>query len=184
MVSASQQPPAAADAASATPLTSAAGSPATFAVDAMLGRLARWLRVLGHDAAYGPHLRGRTLLRLARAERRWVLTRDTRLRREAPLPPLVFVTSDHLREQLRQVAAAVPLDGRDFLRRCVACNRLVEPVAPDAVRERVPPYVLATQRAFHVCPGCRRVYWSATHRTRIRAELEALGLGDLVEQDR
>jgi uncharacterized protein with PIN domain len=156
------------------------GAPTRFAVDVMLGRLARWLRVLGHDAAYGPHLRGRTLLRLARAEDRWVLTRDTRLRRETPLPRLVFLTSDHLREQLHEVAAAVPLDGRGFLSRCLACNRLVEPVPAEQVRERVPPYVFATQTAFHVCPGCRRVYWSATHRPRILAEAAALGLGHLL----
>ena len=40
-------------------------SGAAFAVDKMLGRLARWLRILGHDVAYGPHLRGRTLERCA-----------------------------------------------------------------------------------------------------------------------
>ncbi|MCW5892343.1 MAG: Mut7-C RNAse domain-containing protein [bacterium] len=160
------------------------GPPATFAVDRMLGRLARWLRVLGHDVAYGPHLRGRSLLRLARAEHRWVLTRDTRLRRETPLPPLVFIASDHLREQLQQVAAAVSLDGRDFLRRCLLCNRLVEPIARDQARARVPDYVWQTQATFHACPRCGRLYWSATHRTRMRAELEALGLGGLVEQDR
>lgn len=160
-----------------------AAEPATFAADRMLGRLARWLRVLGHDVAYGPHLRGRTLLQRARADRRWVLTRDTRLRRETPLPPLVFLTSDQLGEQLRQVAEAVPLDGRDFLRRCLACNRLVEPVARDAVRARVPSYVWETQAAFHACPGCGRLYWAGTHRGRIRQELRDLGLGHLVEQD-
>src|SRR2546425_807893 len=77
-----------------------------FAVDWMLGRLARWLRILGHDVAYGRHLRDRTLVDSARREERLLLTRDTRLLRDPHLPRHLFVESDHFREQLRQVAAA------------------------------------------------------------------------------
>ena len=102
-----------------------AGTLAAFAVDKMLGRLARWLRILGHDVAYGPHLSGRTLVDCARRERRLLLTRDTRLLRDPDLPPHIFVASDHFREQLRQVADAVPLGGA-FLHRCLDCNRALE----------------------------------------------------------
>jgi uncharacterized protein with PIN domain len=153
---------------------------AAFAVDKMLGRLARWLRILGHDVAYGPHLSGRTLLRRARRERRLLLTRDTRLLRDPELPPHLFIASDHFREQLRQVAAAVPL-GAGFLRRCLDCNRPLEAVAREAVAARVPPYVLATQDHFERCSRCRRIYWPATHRTHMLDELAALGLAVAAE---
>jgi hypothetical protein len=147
-----------------------------FAVDFMLGRLARWLRALGHDVAWGPHLRGRTLERCARREHRLLLTRDTRLVRRRELPPHLFITSDRFREQLRQVAAAVPLGGGALLSRCLDCNRPLSTVSPDAVRDRVPAYVLATQRHFLECPGCHRTFWGATHRANMLAELAALGL--------
>jgi len=147
-----------------------------FAVDKMLGRLARWLRILGHDVAYGPHLSGRALAACARRDGRLLLTRDTRLVRDPDVPPHVFVTSDHFREQLAQVAAAVSL-GAAFLGRCLDCNRPLERAAKAAVRDRVPPYVFATQEVFHRCPRCGRLYWAATHRTRMLAELDALGLG-------
>jgi hypothetical protein len=160
-----------------------AGAPAAFAVDKMLGRLARWLRILGHDVAYGPHLSGRTLVQCARREGRWLLTRDTRLLRDPQLPPHVFVQSDHVREQLRQVAATVPL-GAGFLVRCLDCNRPLEARTRDEVAGRVPPYVHATQDRFLACPGCGRLYWPATHRTHMRAELDALGLGDVAEEPR
>src|SRR5947209_19064973 len=78
-----------------------------FAVDWMLGRLARWLRILGHDVVYGRHLRDRTLVDCARRERRLILTRDTRLLRHGDLPPHHFITSDQFRHQLRPVSAAV-----------------------------------------------------------------------------
>jgi uncharacterized protein len=148
---------------------------AGFAVDKMLGRLARWLRILGHDVAYGPHLSGRTLVDRARREHRLLLTRDTRLLRDPQLPPHLFITSDHFRDQLRQVAASVPL-GAGFLGRCLDCNRPLEPVAREAVAATVPPYVLATQERFERCAGCGRVYWPATHRAHMLDELAALGL--------
>ena len=148
---------------------------AAFAVDKMLGRLARWLRILGHDVAYGSHLSGRTLVARARRERRLLLTRDTRLLRDPELPPHLFITSDRFREQLRQVASAVPLGGA-FLGRCLDCNRMLEDVARADAAPHVPPYVLATQDRFRRCPGCGRTYWAATHREHMLGELEALGL--------
>lgn len=150
--------------------------PVAFAVDRMLGRLARWLRILGHDVAYGPQLCGRALAACARREGRILVTRDTRLVRERNLPPHVFVTADRFREQLAEVARVVPLGGA-FLGRCLECNRVLEAVAKTEVRDRVPPYVFATQDTFHRCPRCGRIYWPATHRARMAAELEALGLG-------
>src|SRR5438552_13000462 len=110
----------------------------------MLGRLARWLRILGCDVAYGSHLAGRTLVDCARREGRMLLTRDTRLVRRRDLPPYVFVRSDRFRDQLREVAAAVPLDGTDFLRRCLDCNVLLEEVRRETARDRVPPFVCET----------------------------------------
>ena len=155
--------------------TEAADGP-RFAVDRMLGRLARWLRILGHDVAYGPHLGGRTLLDCARRERRLLLTRDTRLVRGHDLPPHLFLTSDHFREQLRQVAAAVPLGGPGVLSRCLDCNRVLEQVPRERARDRVPAFVWQTSERFLSCSGCGRLYWPATHRAHVLRELAALGL--------
>ncbi len=148
-----------------------------FAVDKMLGRLARWLRVIGQDVVYGPELSGLVLLRTARRDGRTVLTRDTRLLRRRELPPHLFIASDHFREQLRQVVAAFGLDaGARLLTRCLDCNVELEGIERSCVRARVPPYVWATQERFHMCPRCRRVFWSATHLDRMRHELDRLGL--------
>jgi uncharacterized protein with PIN domain len=152
-------------------------TPVAFAVDTMLGRLARWLRILGHDAAYGPHLHGAGLADLARRERRVIVTRDTRLVRDPNLPPHVFVTSDRFREQLREVAAAVPLPAAEPFSRCLGCNVPLATIDRESVRERVPAYVFATQQRFWTCPRCRHVYWPATHHARMRDELAELGLG-------
>jgi uncharacterized protein with PIN domain len=152
-----------------------------FAVDWMLGRLARWLRVLGHDVAWGPHLRRRTLVLCARREGRLLVTRDTRLLRDPTLPPHLFVRSDRFRDQLRELAAAVPLLGGDAdapepFSRCLDCNRVLDELPREAARAVVPPYVFATSPRFRRCAGCGRVYWPATHHVHMQRELEALGL--------
>jgi uncharacterized protein len=150
--------------------------PARFAVDRMLGRLARWLRILGHDVVYGSHLAGRTLVDCARREHRILVTRDTRLVRQRDLPSHLFITSDHFRDQLREVAACVHVGGPGFLHRCLDCNVILADVSREVARERVPAFVWQTAEHFLACPHCHRLYWPATHGTHMRDELAALGI--------
>jgi uncharacterized protein with PIN domain len=143
----------------------------------MLGRLARWLRVVGQDAAYGPHLSGAALVGLARREGRTILTRDTRLVRRRDLPPHLFIESEHFREQLRQVIGTFGLEvGPGVFTRCLDCNQPLREVDRARVHLRVPPFVWATQDRFVTCPRCRRLFWPATHLARMRDELAHLGL--------
>jgi uncharacterized protein len=147
-----------------------------FAADRMLGRLVKWLRVIGEDVIYGPHLTGYGLIRAGRAEGRLILTRDRRLKQKQP-PPFIFIESDHYREQLRQVIQECGLKPGDGLfTRCVACNTVLQPRAKETVEKIVPPYVFSTQEKFSWCPACQRVYWPATHLEKMLHELQTLGL--------
>jgi uncharacterized protein with PIN domain len=143
-----------------------------FAADRMLGRLARWLRLLGADVAWRPDFGGHELLRLARSEGRVMLTRDSRLRTARDV---LFIESNFFREQLRQVLTAYPFDfhARTFSR-CSRCNSPLRAVPRSVVAHRVPPFVYASQERFSWCPTCGRVYWDATHLRRIRDEVERL----------
>lgn len=148
-----------------------------FLADRTLGRLAKWLRILGYDTAYLPQLTPDGLVREGRRQGRIILTRNTRLLRRTDVPPLVFVQSDHFREQLKQVVESCHLDpAQQLLTRCILCNEILVEVAKDVVRDRVPAYVWETQSTFCRCPRCRRVYWGATHRDHVLEELRRLGL--------
>ena len=148
-----------------------------FAVDRMLGRLARWLRVLGFDAAYRNELPGNRLLTLAAREERIVLTRDARLRDPRGHARVIRITSERFREQLQELDRVLPLGGFETRTpRCVECNEAMVPVPAVDVPESVPEYVRATQTDFRRCPRCRRMFWPATHRTRMEAEIAALQL--------
>lgn len=142
-----------------------------FVADAMLGRLARWLRALGFDTLYCRDAPDRRLLAVALADRRRLLTRDAALARRAREAGLL-VRAETLDAQIQEVAAACGLAGRRALSRCLECNGLLAVTAPEAVRDRVPPYTFATRREFWTCSGCRRVFWAGTHVTGIRRRLE------------
>ena len=148
-----------------------------FVADRMLGKLARWLRVIGQDVTYGPHLSGYGLIREARREGRLILTRDRSLVRKNP-PDYLMIESDQFREQLKQVVSACGLEPfKEAFTRCTECNSPLEAVAKGGVEGKVPPYVFSTQQKFSLCPACRRVYWPATHQQKMLEQLKALGFG-------
>ena len=143
-----------------------------FAADRMLGRLVKWLRVLGCDVIYGPHLTGYGLIRAARAEERMILTRDRRLKQKQP-PAFIMIASDDYREQLRQVVRECRLEvGAASFTRCLKCNSLLQARAKEAVAKLVPPYVFSTEERFSWCSRCQRIYWPGTHQQKM---FEALG---------
>jgi hypothetical protein len=148
-----------------------------FLADRMVGKLARWLRLLGYDTAYWPQLSPEGVIREARRQGRIILTRDSRILRRKDAPPLVFLEEDRFREQLRQVVGELRLDpvGR-LLTRCSECNVQLQPLTKAEARDRVPEYVWQTQEEFRHCPACHRIYWGATHKERIMDELRRLGL--------
>jgi uncharacterized protein with PIN domain len=139
----------------------------SFAADRMLGRLAKWLRILGYDVISGEHLSGGVLIRAARANGRLILTRDRSLRRKQP-PPFLFIESNDYVEQLRQVLREYDLSPGDRLfTRCLICNSQLQPRSKQAVEKLVPPYVFASQERFSWCGCCQKIYWPATHYQRM-----------------
>ena len=136
--------------------------PQRLLADAMLGRLARWLRLMGYDTAYDNVSEDRELARRSRAEGRVLLTRDHELAGRSGLRSLL-IESEVLEEQIEQVQAALGPPPLPTLSRCSVCNEpLIEATAEQAAR-LVPPFVSRTQSQFRRCPRCERVYWPGSH---------------------
>jgi uncharacterized protein len=157
--------------------------PPAFVVDAMLGRLARWLRILGHDTLYDPWADDRSIARTSARENRVVLTRDHGLLARRLVRRGLLVKSDELGAQLRQVLDAfhIPPDPRRLFARCTACNGAVEPAPRDEIEGRVPPFVFRHHERFLRCPDCGRIYWGGTHRDLALRRLERL-LGNSLDE--
>ncbi len=151
--------------------------PPTFAVDAMLGGLARWLRIVGYDTVYGPRIEDEALVRRAADEGRWLLTRDARLPREWSVEGYLLVEADEPLEQLREVLNRLELRPREdrAFTRCPRCNALLDTAGAAEVEDEVPRRVLAAKAEFRRCPGCGQVYWEGSHVRRIRERI-----GDLL----
>nr|WP_290666754.1 Mut7-C RNAse domain-containing protein [Ardenticatena sp.] len=144
-----------------------------FAADAMLGRLATWLRLLGYDTFYQRDIEDSTLAALARREGRILLTRDLQLTKRRHLHSLL-IESDDVWEQLRQVVNTYHLRRRPQQARCPRCNTPLRPLDHAATRERVPEYVWRTCHTFRECPTCGRVFWRGTHVHDMEARLAML----------
>lgn len=146
--------------------------------DAMLGGLARWLRVLGLDTAHDPSLDDPELVERAVEEGRVILTRDRRLVLRKRARNHLLVRSEVVDEQVAQVLADLAVDPApdDLFSRCLRCNARLRDLPAEEAARAVPPYVARTQNRFRRCPSCGRIYWRATHAERMRRRLRKMGV--------
>jgi uncharacterized protein with PIN domain len=154
----------------------------TFMADCMLGRLARWLRICGFDTVYSRRMNDPDLMQVSQHEKRLILTRDRDLFRLCRKKNLraIFILDDALEEQLKQVFRELDIQSPPALaHRCLDCNEILQRVEREKIEDRVPAYVLDTEREFHMCPKCRKVFWPGTHWLRMRERVKQL-FGDKV----
>ena len=145
-----------------------------FLVDAMLGTLARWLRILGYDAEYAGDAPDREIVRRSRAEGRIILTRDRELAFHRKGVRTIFIQSEDLGAQWRQLRDDLGLSYDVTGSRCPECNVPLEPLSREEAKPLVPPYVYETQKEFKRCPRCGRVYWRATHWEKMNSHLRKI----------
>lgn len=138
-----------------------------FMADAMLGRLARWLRILGYDTAYEKVITDDVLIERVLRENLWLLTRDGYLAQRKVLRGRhSLIVSDDLEGQLRQLHQDLKIDldvnhQRGY--RCADCNIALMSISHDEAAPLVPPFVAQQYREFLQCPQCHRVFWPGTH---------------------
>jgi uncharacterized protein with PIN domain len=147
-----------------------------FVADCMLGRLAKWLRILGFDVVYLSKAEDSELAAIARREDRVLLTRDTGLiERTAKRPNRLFVRSEDWEDQVVQVLDAYDLWNEVRANtRCLACNLPLKTISRERARNLVTPYVGEHASSFALCPGCNRVFWQGTHYGDMERRIERL----------
>jgi uncharacterized protein with PIN domain len=145
-----------------------------FIAEMTLGKLSKWLRILGFDTVYATYVTGEKFIDTLRG--RILLTRTKRIRNMKIAKERIFITSNHPFEQLREVVLALGIAKEDIrpFSRCIQCNASIRLVEKHAVRGKVPDYIWETRDAFHTCNHCRRIYWSGSHIQRSRDIIKRL----------
>jgi len=143
-----------------------------FIADVMVGKLARWLRILGYDVLYSNTFDDDEIVIEAESTGRIILTRDTGLYRRRTRAQCVLIESDDYKKQVRQVTLRFDLKDFNFLSRCLECNVLLEPIDKEGAFEKVPPFVYLTHDRFASCPSCNRVYWHGSHAEEMLRQFE------------
>jgi uncharacterized protein with PIN domain len=146
-----------------------------FFTDRMLGKLAKWLRVLGYDVVYLRQAADEEIVERLR-EGRIFLTRGRRAGSWQQLGKVFVVNANEPKKQLREVVQGLRLAMIDaeLFSRCLSCNCLLDTVNRDEVRAEVPDYIYQTQSQFHRCCDCGKVYWSGSHSEKMRQQLEEI----------
>jgi len=146
-----------------------------FVLDVHLGKLAAYLRMLGFDARYQSCFSDEDLARISAEERRILLTRDRELLKRGQVTHGYWLRQTDSRRQTAEILNRFDLASaiQPFMR-CMACNGLLEDIAKDQVRERIPPLAAELHDEFRQCRGCGRVYWKGSHYRRMVTWIQQL----------
>lgn len=152
-----------------------------FMVDHNVGKLVKWLRMLGYDTEFFTGDDDWQMVVSALREDRIILTRDTGIMKlgvvDSGKVKAVLIINDNPGEQIRQVNESLDLDFNTRLfTRCMECNTLLVKRTMDEVQNRVPPYVFKTQEEYMECPACNRIYWKGTHWQAMIEKLQKLAV--------
>jgi len=140
-----------------------------FITDANLGKLVKWLRILGYDTTFYTGNADRNFLRKGEKEGRVVLTRKRDMARREFSGQLLVIQNDHVQQQLREVMDKLSLNPQPerLFSICLKCNEELEEVPKKEIAGMVPPYIFETCSQFQKCPRCRHIFWPGTHRDNV-----------------
>jgi uncharacterized protein with PIN domain len=139
-----------------------------FITDNNVGKLARWLRLIGYDTVLLKQKDDAQMIKIALGENRVILTKDAEFMKRRVVKDgtlkTVHIEQDDPDVQVQELVRTLRLD-YDFkpFSRCLECNRALAARDKEAVRGLIPARVLETQTQFTQCPACRRIYWPGTH---------------------
>jgi uncharacterized protein with PIN domain len=137
-----------------------------FATDRTLGKLVKWLRLLGFDAVYAPTENRADLFFKMQEPARTLLTRIHAIFHGMQEREIFLIHANSPFEQLKEIIRVKHLK-RTALRpftRCIACNLLLESIEKTALAGQVPDYIWHCQETFCKCRGCGRIFWPGSHK--------------------
>jgi SpoIID/LytB domain protein len=142
-----------------------------FIVDAMLGTLAKWLRLMGIDTIYIKNGDISKIEDLAIKSGRKIITRTNKFEGKRRIESIVLTTQT-LKEQIKELNQKSKIkDCIKPLGRCPICNSVLHNIDKQRIKNEVPTYIFNTHEKFLRCPKCKKIYWKGTHYKNIKKRI-------------
>ncbi len=132
----------------------------------MLGRLARYLRMIGIDCLYEKNWDKDIMIKISNEQKRVVLTRDLSLIKRRDLKYYFFIESDDPQKQVKKVINDFKIVIKRRTKRCPLCNELLLEVSKHEIKDKIWPFVYKNFDKFYMCSLCGRIYWGGSHVSR------------------
>jgi len=132
--------------------------------------------MLGHDVKYSNRLDDAQLIRIAKKERRVLLTRDLELYQQATAKGVdtFYLEGRTEEEKLAEIAKRfkIKLNIDMTTSRCPKCNTKIKPIVKEKAADKVEKSTFTHYNEFWECPKCGQIYWQGAHWKRIKKTLE------------
>jgi uncharacterized protein with PIN domain len=146
-----------------------------FILDVHLGKLAKYLRMLGFDTLYRNDNDDPEIIRISLAEHRIILTRDIGLLKVKTVTHAYFLRSQDPKEQLSEVLKYFNLVSTiDPFNRCIKCNGHLEPVEKEKIINQLEPLTIKYFNTFYKCNNCQCIFWEGSHYEHMQRFIKAL----------
>lgn len=146
-----------------------------FILDAHLGKLAKYLRLLGFDSLYRNDFQDAEIIKISNSEHRIILTRDAKLLEDRKVKQGYYLKSIAIKPQLIEVINEFKLDKHiSAFTRCLVCNTEIQPVEKETVLPQLPPKTQHFYASFYQCPKCQKVYWKGSHFQRMQKFIDEI----------
>lgn len=148
-----------------------------FIADVHLGKLARFLRLLGFDTCYNNRYDDSTIIGISVRENKIILTRDKRMLYHKAVTHGYWIRSQHGPTQLKEIITRLNLQTHIHpFSRCMECNGLINPVEKNSILDLLEPKTILYYSTFFRCSGCRRIYWRGSHADRLAAIIDSVSM--------
>lgn len=146
-----------------------------FILDAHLGKLAKYLRMLGFDTLYSNHFKDNEIISLAETSHHIILTRDKSLLTSSKIKRGCYVRAIHPHEQLKEIVRRFDLTKQfKSFTRCMTCNAPLSKVDKNSILSKIPTEVASVFNDFYYCRTCDKVFWKGSHFRRMEQYIREL----------
>ena len=146
-----------------------------FIADVHLGKLARYLRMVGFDVLYKNNFDDDEIVKISLEEKRAILTKGRGILKRNDVTHGYWVRSSKVKAQVVEIIKRFDLKKLiEEFTRCIECNSMLESISKKEILNELSPKVSESQKSFSVCPSCKKLYWKGTHYQRMLSFIKTI----------